>query len=172
MNTNGTIEDERNVLASILDRHASQQSQLIRSQTTLNHLPTPKPEERERTLEYIQQRIPELSAETLGDFATKNHEQHDVESVFALGPQFVAVTDEEFRQLLNSGGWRGLARKHPGTKGIIDCSRVGLSQHANEALVYSGHQRAARSGSGSYRFFQRQADGTWLQARTARAWIS
>ena len=172
MTTNGTFEDERNVIATILDRHSTQQFQLIRSQTTMGHLLTATEEERRQRLEYIQQRIPEISAATLEDFATKNHEQHDVESVFVLGPKFVAVTDEEFRQLLRNSGWRGLSTRYPGTRGIIDCSRVGFSEHINEALVYIGHQRAARSGSGWFRLLQRQWDGTWCQVRTARAWIS
>ena len=172
MTANGTVDDERNVLATILGGHSSQQFQLVRSKTTIGHRFANTCDERQQTLGYIEQRIPELAAATLSDFATKNARQHNVDTVFALGPRFVAVTDEELRRLLASGGWPGLAKKHPGTKGIIHWSRVGFDRNANEALIYFGHRRAARSGSGWFRLFRRKPDGSWSQEHVVRAWIS
>jgi len=172
MGTNGKLEDERNVLATIVARHSSQECQLIRSRTTLAHPVGPTAEERQRTIDGIEQRLPKLCPSTLSDFAAKNEEEHDVHATFMLGPEFIAVTDEEFWELIKQGGWHGLPKKYPGTKGIIDCSRVGLSDDATQALVYFGHQAAAKSGIGSFRLFGRETDGRWHQRQTLRAWIS
>lgn len=170
MTTNGTLGDERRVLGTILHRHLSQQSQIIRSQTTVTHCTTR--EERERTIQYIRECIPELSTSTLRDFAAKNQEQHDVRSVFELGSQFVAVTNEEFRQLLKDRGWQGLVSHHGGTKGVIECSRVGFNDDVTEALVYFGHQWATRRGVGSFRLFERNEEQQWVQIRIVRSWTS
>ena len=172
MSTSQAIYDEeRRVLDTILTAHSTRQTQLMRSTTTLAHPYRQTIEERQQAIEGLRQRIRNLCPTTLEDFALKNADEHDVVETFAIGPPFVPVTDNEFRLALSEHGWHGLASQYPGTKGIIDFSRIGLSDDATQALVYFGHLAAAKSGIGSYRLFNKR-DNKWEQGGALRAWIS
>jgi len=171
VNTNGTIEDECTVLRTLLPSRSPGRQQIIRAETTFAHLPDTATDRR-KAVEYIQGRIPEVSTDTLADFAAKNSERHDLQSLFDLGESFVVLSDEEIKKLLQTGkGWNGLRAEYPQTHGVMDCSRVGFNLGITEALVYVGQRRAARAGAGWYCLLLRFED-TWTETRSARAWIS
>ncbi len=169
---NGSIEDENAVLRSLLVRHSKAGQQVLRAQTRFAHLAEASAADRQGAIEYIRRRLTDVSADALADFAAKNEEQHDLAAMFDLAESFVLLSDPQIHEALRAGrGWAALKKRCRGTRGVIDCSRVGFDRAVTQALVYFGHQRGARSGAGWYCLLQRSNDN-WLQFRRTRAWVS
>ena len=135
---NGTISDEREVLAVCLDHLYLGSRQVVHSLTRSGlHLPA----DEERALSYLRENFEGLSEETLADFFAKNREQHPVEPDFNPEGRLTCLYDEEFRRIFRDGEeWERFRQSFPESDGTLRFSRVGLNRDVTQAMLYAGQQ--------------------------------
>ncbi len=169
MDHNGTIVDEREVLAVCLGRLYLGSRQVVRSATRSGlHLPAGE----ERTLSYLHKNFKALSEETLADFLAKNRRQHPVEPDFNPGGRLTCVSDEEFEHIFRDGeGWNRFRQRFPESDGTLRFSRVGLDWDVTQAILYVGQQFDWSVGSGGFWLFSK-SDGIWAEVGKPGAWLS
>jgi hypothetical protein len=165
---NGTISDEREVLAVCLDHLYLGVSQVVRSLTRSGlHRPTEA-----RTISYLNDNFEGLDEETLEDYLAKNREQHPVEPDLNPGGRLVCVEDREFEHIFRDGeGWERFRRTFPESDGTLRFSRVGLNREVTQAMLYAGQQFDWRVGSGGFWLFSK-IDGAWVESGRLGTWIS
>lgn len=169
MDHNGTIADEREVLAACLGRLYLGSRQVVRSSTRSGlYLPAGE----ERALSYLRENFETLSEETLADFLAKNRRQHPVEPDFNPGGRLTCVSDEEFEHIFRDGeGWNRFRQRFPESDGTLRFSRVGLDRDVTQAMLYAGQQFDWSVGSGGFWLFSK-SDGVWVEAGKSGAWLS
>lgn len=166
---NGTIVDEREVLAVCLARLYIGSRQVVRSLTRSGLPPSTG---RERALCYIRENFEGLGAETLGDFLAKNREQHPVEPDLNPEGRLICLSDEEFRHVFRDReGWERFRQTFPESDGTLRFSRVGLNRDVTQAMLYAGQQFDWHIGSGGYWLFSK-SDGVWTEVGRLGTWIS
>jgi hypothetical protein len=165
---NGTISDEREVLAVCLDHLYLGGRQVVRSLTRSGlHRPTEA-----RTISYVRDNFEGLDEETLDDFLAKNREQHPVEPDLNPGGRLICVDDREFEHIFRDGeGWERFRRTFPESDGTLRFSRVGLNWEMTQAMLYAGQQFDWRVGSGGFWLFSK-IDGAWVESGRLGTWIS
>jgi hypothetical protein len=165
---NGTISDEREVLAVCLDHLYLGDGQVARSLTRSGlHRPTEA-----RTISYVRDNFEGLDEETLADFLAKNRERYPVEPDLNPGGRFTCVDDREFEHIFRDGeGWERFRQAFPESDGTLRFSRVGLNPEVTQAMLYAGQQFDRHIGSGGYWLFSK-SDGTWTEAGRLGTWIS
>ncbi len=165
---NGTISDEREVLAVCLDHLYLGDGQVVRSLTRSGlHRPTEA-----RTIFYVRKNFEGLNEETLADFLAKNREQHPVEPDLNPGGRLICVNDEEFHHIFGDGeGWDRFRRAFPGSDGTLRFSRVGFDRDVTQAMLYAGQQFDWNVGSGGFWLFSK-IGGAWVEAGRVGNWIS
>ena len=165
---NGTISDEREVLAVCLDHLYLGGRQVVRSLTRSGlHRPTEA-----RTISYVRDNFEGLDEETLEDFLAKNREQHPVEPDLNPGGRLICVDDREFEHIFCDGeGWERFRRTFPESDGTLRFSRVGLNWEVTQAMLYAGQQFDWRVGSGGFWLFSK-IDGAWVESGRLGTWIS
>ena len=166
---NGTIIDEREVLAVCLARLYIGSRQVVRSLTRSGLPPSTG---RERALYYIRENFEGLGAETLDDFLAKNREQHPVEPDLNPEGRLICLSDEEFRHVFRDReGWERFRQTFPESDGTLRFSRVGLNRDVTQAMLYAGQQFDWHIGSGGYWLFSK-SDGVWTEVGRLGTWIS
>ncbi len=169
MSFNGTIADEREVLAVCFDHLYIGDRQVVRS-LTRSGLPLPGGEE--RALSYLRENLEGLGEETLADFLAKNRERHPVEPDLNPGGRLVCVDDEEFHHIFRDReGWNRFRRTFPESDGTLRFSRVGFDRAVTQAMIYAGQQFDWHVGSGGFWLFSK-AGGTWAESGRVGNWIS
>ena len=165
---NGTISDEREVLAVCLDHLYLGDRQVVRSLTRSGlHRPTEA-----RTISYVRDNFEGLDEETLDDFLAKNREQHPVEPDLNPGGRLICVDDKEFEHIFRDGeGWERFRRTFPESDGTLRFSRVGLDRDMTQAMLYAGQQFDWNVGSGGFWLFSK-IDGAWVESGRLGTWIS
>jgi hypothetical protein len=165
---NGTISDEREVLAVCLDHLYLGDGQVVRALTRSGlHRPTEA-----RTISYVRDNFEGLDEETLDDFLAKNREQHPVEPDLNPGGWLICVDDKEFEHIFRDGeGWERFRRTFPESDGTLRFSRVGLDWEVTQAMLYAGQQFDWRVGSGGFWLFSK-IDGAWVESGRLGTWIS
>jgi hypothetical protein len=165
---NGTISDEREVLAVCLDQLYLGDEQVVRSLTRSGlHRPTEA-----RTISYVRDNFEGLDEETLDDFLAKNREQHPVEPDLNPGGRLICVDDKEFEHIFRDGeGWERFRRTFPESDGTLRFSRVGLDWDMTQAMLYAGQQFDWNVGSGGFWLFL-NTDGAWVASGRLGTWIS
>jgi hypothetical protein len=166
---NGTIVDEREVLAVCLGHLYIGSRQVVRSLTRSGlHLPA----DEERARSYMRENLEGLGEETLADFFAKNREQHPVEPDLNPEGRLTCLSDEEFRNIFRDReGWDRFRQAFPESDGTLRFSRVGLNRDVTQALIYAGQQFDWQVGSGGYWLFSK-SDGTWTESGRLGTWIS
>ncbi len=168
MEFNGTIVDERDVLAACLGHLYLGDGQVVRSMT---RSVAQMAGEEERLVSYLRESLG-LDEETLDDFIAKNREQHPVEPDLNPGGRLICVDDEEFQRIFrDADGWDRFRLTFPESDGTLRFSRVGLNRSVTHAVLYAGQQFDWSIGSGGY-WLLSKSDGEWLEAGKAGAWIS
>ncbi len=166
--SNGTVTDEREVLAVCLDRLYLGAGQVTRS-LTRSGLPPPG---EEQAISYLRDNLDGLDEETLADFLAKNREQHPVEPDLNPGGRLICVDDEEFHLIFRDGeGWERFRRTFPESDGTLRFSRVGFDRDVTQAMLYAGQQFDWNVGSGGFWLFSK-AGGAWVESGRAGTWIS
>lgn len=166
---NGTIADEREVLAVCLSGLHLGERQVVRSMTRSG---ARLPDDEESLRAYLRENLERLDEQTLDDFLVKNREQHPIEPELNQDGRLICVEDEEFHRVFSDGeGWNRFRRQFPESDGTLRFSRVGLNRDATQALLYAGQQFDWTVGSGGYRLFSKSG-GEWSEAGSAGAWIS
>ena len=165
---NGTISDEREVLAVCLDQLYLGDGQVVRSLTRSGlHGPTDA-----RVISYVRENLQGLNDETLADFLAKNREQHPIEPNLNPGGRLTCVDDRGFERIFRDGeGWERFRRKFPESDGTLRFSRVGLDRDVTQAMLYAGQQFDWNVGSGGFWLFSK-TDGAWVEAGRLGTWIS
>lgn len=165
---NGTVSDEREVLAACLDRLYLGDGQVVRALTRSGlHGPTEA-----RTISHVRENLDGLDEETLADFLAKNREQHPVEPDLNPGGRLICVDDGEFERIFRDGaGWERFRRKFPGSDGTLRFSRVGLDRDVTQAMLYAGQQFDWNVGSGGFWLFSKTG-GAWAETGRLGNWIS
>ena len=165
---NGTIADEREVLAVCLGHLYLGDRQVVRSLTRSGlHRPTEA-----RTISYVRDNFEGLDEETLDDFLAKNREQHLVEPDLNPGGRLICVDDREFEHVFRDGeGWERFRRTFPESDGTLRFSRIGLNRDVTQAMIYAGQQFDWHVGSGGYWLFSK-SNGVWAESRRLGAWLS
>src|SRR4028118_1896783 len=152
---NGTVTDEREVLAVCLGHLHVGAGQVVRS-STLSGLRGVVDEG--RMLSYLRQNLVGLCEETLADFVAKNRERHPIRPDFDPDGRFICLEDTEFYRVFRDGaGGERFRRLFPGSDGTLRFSRVGLDRDGTQALIYAGQQFDWNVGSGGYRLFSKPA---------------
>jgi hypothetical protein len=165
---NGTISDEREVLAVCLDHLYLGGRQVVRSLTRSG---LRRPTEA-RMISYVRDNFEGLDEETLEDFLAKNREQHPVEPDLNPGGRLVCVDDSEFEHIFRDGeGWERFRRTFPESDGTLRFSRVGLNWEVTQAMLYAGQQFDWGVGSGGFWLFSKN-DGAWVESGRLGTWIS
>jgi hypothetical protein len=166
---NGTIVDEREVLAVCLGHLYIGSRQVVRS-LTRSGLNLPADEEWARS--YMRENLEGLGEETLADFFAKNCEQHPIEPDLNPEGRLTCVSDEEFRHIFRGReGWDRFRQAFPESDGTLRFSRVGLNRDVTQALLYAGQQFDWQIGSGGYWLFSK-FDGAWTESGRLGTWIS
>jgi len=165
--SNGTIADEREVLAVCLDELYLGARQVARASTRSGLAVST-----ERTLSHLRENLEGLSEETLADFLAKNRAQHPVEPDLNPGGRLICVHDEEFHHIFRDGeGWDRFRRTFPESDGTLRFSRVGLNDDVTQAMLYAGQQFDWNIGSGGFWLFSKP-DGAWAESGRLGNWIS
>ena len=166
---NGSISDEREVLASCLGHLYIGGRQVVRSLTRSGlHLPAAE----ERACFYMRENLEGLEEETLIDFFTKNREQHPVEPDLNPEGRLICLSDEEFQHIFrNREGWDRFRKAFPESDGTLRFSRVGLNRDVTQAMIYAGQQFDWHIGSGGYWLFSKSG-GAWTEVGRLGTWIS
>jgi hypothetical protein len=161
--SNGTIADEREVLAACLDHLYVGSRQAVRS-LTRSGLHTSADEE--KMLSYVREHFEGVSEDTLADFLAKNREQHPVEPDLNPGGRLICIGDEDFRNIFrDEEGWDRFRQTYPESDGTLRFSRVGLNGDVTQAIIYAGQQFDWEVGSNGYWLFSK-FDGTWVESGT------
>lgn len=167
--SNGTINDEREVLKVCLGYLHVGAGQVVRS-LTFSGLRGGGSEE--RMISHLRENLKGVSEDTLNDFLAKNRERHPVEPDFDPQALLTCVGDEEFHHVFRDGeGWERFRRMFPDSDGTLRFSRVGLDGNVTQALIYAGQQFDWNVGSGGYRLFSK-TDGSWTEIGKVGTWIS
>ena len=126
-----------------------------------------------RTLEYVKERMPSLSPETVEDFRARNGRPHQLGGSLDPAAGYALVTAEEIKEIFAAGGgwWPAFYRKYPKSQGILTVSAVGYNAAKDQALVYRGNQYAAFGGDGGYLLLGRQG-GVWVIRQLVGTWVS
>lgn len=166
---NGTVADEREVLAVCLGLLHVGDGQVVRS-LTLSGLRGGVDEE--SMLSYLRENLAGLGEETLADFLAKNRERHPVGPDFDPEGRMVCLDDEAFHHVFRDGdGWERFRREFPRSDGTLRFSRVGLDRGGTQALIYAGQQFDWNVGSGGYRLFSKR-EGSWTEDARVGTWLS
>lgn len=165
---NGTIAEEREVLAACLGHLYLGERQVVRSLTRSGaHMPGGE----EAVTSYLRENL-DLEPETLEDFIVKNREQHPVDPDLNPGGGLICLNDEEFRRMFRDGdGWDRFRRAFPESDGTLRFSRIGLNRSVTQAVLYAGQQFDWSIGSGGYWLFSKFG-GAWLETGRTGVWIS
>ena len=165
---NGTIADEREVLATCLGHLYLGKRQVVRSLTRSG---ARLPDDEDSLRAYLRENL-RLDEQTLDDFVAKNREQHSVGPDLNPDGRLICLGDEEFHYIFRDGeGWERFRRGFPDSDGTLRFSRVGLDREATQALLYAGQQFDWSVGSGGYCLFSKSG-GEWVEAGRAGTWIS
>ena len=165
---NGTIANERDVLAACLAQLHLGEKQVVRC-LTRSGLQVPADE---RMLDHLHENLEGLDEETLADFLAKNREQHAIEPDLNPGGRLFCVGDEEFGHIFrDTDGWTRFRRQFPESDGTLRFSRVGLDRDVTQAMLYAGQQFDWNVGSGGFWLFSK-LDGEWTEAGRVGHWIS
>lgn len=161
--SNGTIADEREVLAACLDRLYVGSRQAVRSMTR-SGLYTPTDEE--KMLSYVREHFEGLGEKTLADFLAKNREQHPIDPDLNPGERLICIDDEDFRNIFrDEEGWDRFRQTYPESDGTLRFSRVGFNSDVTQAMIYAGQQFDWDVGSNGYWLFSK-SDGVWVESGT------
>jgi hypothetical protein len=165
---NGTVSDEREVLAVGLYQLYLGGKQVVRSLTRSGlHGLTEA-----RVISYLRENLEGLGEDTLADFLAKNREQHPVEPDLNPGGRLVCVDDGEFERIFrDEEGWDRFRRTFPESDGTLRFSRVGLDREVTQAMLYAGQQFDWNVGSGGFWLFSKTG-GVWVEAGRLGNWIS
>ncbi len=166
---NGTIVDEREVLAVCLGHLYIGSRQVVRSLTRGGYNPLTG---EDRALSYIRENFEGLDEEALADFLAKNREQHPVEPDLNPEGRLICLSDEEFQYIFRDReGWERFRQTFPESDGTLRFSRVGFNRAVTQAMIYAGQQFDWHIGSGGYWLFSK-SDGTWTEVDKLGTWIS
>jgi len=157
---NGTIAEEREVLAACLVRLHLGERQVVRS-LTRSGLQSPADN---RMLSYLRNNLEGLEEETLNDFLAKNRTPYPVEPDLNPGGRLICVGEEEFEHIFRDGdGWARFRREFPESDGTLRFSRIGFNRDVTQAILYAGQQFDWNVGSGGFWLFSKP-DGAWTEA--------
>lgn len=169
MKFNGTIAEEREVLAACLAGLHLGERQVVRAMTRSG---MQMPDGDERMISHIRENLEGLDEETLADFLAKNRQPHPVEPDLNPDGRLVCVGDEEFRHIFRDReGWERFRRAFSESDGTLRFSRVGLDRSVTRAMLYAGQQFDWNVGSGGFWLFSKSG-GEWTEAGRVGDWIS
>ena len=126
--------------------------------------------ELEETLQWVGQKMPDVTQETLSNFQIRNAESHPLENYFNLTVRVVLIGDEELREIFQKGGWEELYISYPFSQGIMTLSRVGFNYEMNQALLYVANEADDSIGGGYYILFTKE-NGIWIIRDWVISWV-
>jgi hypothetical protein len=97
-------------------------------------------------IDYVQQNLPGLSMDALGDFQDINSQTYSLSALLPVTKQDIFLTKSESSPRLDYGQWDGFYEKYPHAFGIIGVSRVGFNSTYTQALVYVERFAAVKGG--------------------------
>lgn len=113
-------------------------------------------------MEYVKQKLPSLSRETIEHFKKQNAEPSFLDNCFQLDNKFVVLTEARLDELRRKGWfWDSFYREFPTANGHLRLSRPGFDSGQSQALVYVEEARHSLSGGSFYVLFVRQGSD-WL----------
>jgi hypothetical protein len=103
-----------------------------------------------------------ISGETVNSFLERNAEPGQLAPDMQLGKEYILLTPDELSGISSQPNWGEVLKEmYPDSKGYRYFSRVGFSDHLDQALVYSGSVYGPLACNGDYYLFEK-VNGEWL----------
>jgi 5'-nucleotidase / UDP-sugar diphosphatase len=122
---------------------------------------------------YLKENLPDLEKTTYDAFMRRNTAAHRLEDRFGLRTPVALISEAEIEAIFTAGGdgWARFYGLYPGSQGIMDVSRPGISPDGRQAIVYVGNQSHYLAGAGIM-YLLTFADGVWTTVGSVMLWIS
>ena len=161
--------EEYEVYRSVIDAmYIHDQTELI---VIMDRTGIGRAQDLEESLAYVTENIIGVEDETVNGFRDANGESHLLRDDLDLGFTCVLLSEEETRDIFDSGGWDEFYARYPHSQGIMTVSRVGFNRERDQALVYVGNQSHWLGGAGYYLFLTKE-EGVWRIQEEIMVWIS
>lgn len=155
---NGTVADEREILAICFDRLGIGERQVARASTS-DEINTAS--DKDHIISYMRGNLTGFSEETLADFLAKSRERYPIDPDLNPGGRLTCLSDEEYQGIFEGlDGWKTFHQRFPGSNGRVAFSRAGFDPDMTRALMYASHYTGWLSGISSYLFFSK-LNGAW-----------
>jgi hypothetical protein len=114
---------------------------------------------------------PTLQHETYENFMIVNQEQHPLEISLDLGLPYKLLSDQDWKEMQDTGGYEAFYTAFPDAPGIIEFSGIGPNEQQDQALASWGRMWGIRAGRGYLQMLERQS-GRWVVVETLMSWVS
>ncbi len=115
---------------------------------------------------------PDLGDDILGDFKAKNQTSSALERAFTLSVPYTLISEQELASIFStSSGWDDFYAKYPGSKGLLNLSRVGFNQAKDTAVLYTENVSHGAAGEGDV-VLMKKTDGRWTVQGNRMIWQS
>lgn len=115
----------------------------------------------------IQSGIHSLSRETIDDYESKNKSTTPLKAELNLKVRYTLISDEEVDKIFHdpAAGWETFFSKFPGSKGLINLSRVGFNSDRTQAIVHVGIGCGGTCGDTQVIFLRKDNNQWRVEAR-------
>jgi hypothetical protein len=127
----------------------------------------------DKTLTFVNSKIPSIKSETLKNFSSKNGKIVKVSKNFNLKNPYLIIPNDEIENIFHGffGGWKNFYRKYPKAYGLFSLSRVGFNSGQEEAVVYVAIKSDGRSGNGTF-YYLTKKQNKWVILQSVLVWIA
>lgn len=123
--------------------------------------------------DYVEERLPELKAETWNDYQEVNMQSYSIKNYLPVNTPFTILIGAEIEQIYQDG-WEAHKDKYPNSYRIMSVSRIGFDSEFSQALVlrvYSAPTEEGGYSEATFLLFQKKND-VWTLIKELMAWIT
>lgn len=119
----------------------------------------------------LRERLPDLEAETIAGYSARNARSSPLRQFLDLPMEARLLTEDEWKAILDQGGWDAFYARFPGAPGLTELSRVGFNRERTQALIYMGTMSHYLAGAGFFYLLEKEGD-SWKVKDQVMVWIS
>ena len=106
--------------------------------------------------------------EAANDYCLKNIGGNKIDSISPLTVKHRILTQDQFAQIYNNGGWKLFYKKFSGAEGFVRLSRPGFGKNGNIAVFYMlnsySFRGTERTGGYGKFYIMEKIDGKWIES--------
>lgn len=107
-------------------------------------------------------KMPDVRADTYGDYLAKTKQCYSLTLISDLGSKFTIIPDHEVMDVIRQreAGWAGFYLRYPDAPGFISLGRIGFNPEVNQALVHASLYYGVNGYKGAMAMLSKK-DGAW-----------